>query len=124
MKWKVKSHAWLLGLVAVGLLASCARRQAMYEQPKYTPFKESDFFEDKRAVRPLIPGTVARGHENADDLLNKGTVDGRGGSRSTARRAMIGWVPATGSSSNAACTRRRRSTSIACARRPRGISST
>jgi cytochrome c len=49
----------------------------MYEQPKYTPFKESDFFEDKRAVRPLIPGTVARGHENADDLLNKGTVDGK-----------------------------------------------
>jgi cytochrome c len=49
----------------------------MYEQPKITPFKEFEFFADQRGVRPLIPGTVARGHENADDLLYKGTVDGK-----------------------------------------------
>lgn len=33
----------------------------MYNQPKYKPLATSDFFADKRASRPLVEGTVARG---------------------------------------------------------------
>lgn len=43
------------------LAASVACRQEMYNQPKYRPLEKSDFFADKRASRPLVEGTVARG---------------------------------------------------------------
>ena len=46
----------------VGLLAAAVGcRQEMYDQPKYRPLEKSDFFADKRASRPLVEGTVARG---------------------------------------------------------------
>lgn len=47
-------------------LAGC--RQDMHDQPKYRPFRKSDFFGDGRSARPLVSGTVARG-ELRDDLL-------------------------------------------------------
>jgi hypothetical protein len=56
------------------LAASC--RQKMAEQPKYKPLASSDFFPDRRASRPLPPGTVARGHLNEDSLLYTGKVAG------------------------------------------------
>lgn len=43
------------------LAASVGCRQEMYNQPKYRPLEKSDFFADKRASRPLVEGTVARG---------------------------------------------------------------
>lgn len=74
---KSNSKQWLLLALSTSVLAtSCARRQAMYEQPKVTPFKESDFFSDKRTARQPIAGTVAHGHEDADEQLYKGTVNG------------------------------------------------
>ena len=33
----------------------------MHDQPKYKPFRGSDFFTDGRAMRPFVAGTVARG---------------------------------------------------------------
>lgn len=36
-------------------------RQEMYDQPRYKPLAKSEFFEDGRASRPLVQGTVARG---------------------------------------------------------------
>jgi mono/diheme cytochrome c family protein len=33
----------------------------MYDQPKYKPLEKSDFFADRRASRPVVEGTVARG---------------------------------------------------------------
>lgn len=60
-------------VVAVGL-ASC--RQDMHDQPRYEPLEESPFFEDGRASRPLIPGTVARGHLEEDDHFYRGLEDG------------------------------------------------
>lgn len=49
-------------LVLSALLAAAAGcRQEMYNQPKYRPLEKSDFFVDKRASRPLVEGTVARG---------------------------------------------------------------
>ncbi len=62
-----------LALLAVGL-AGC--RQDMQDQPKYIPLRQSSFFGDDRSARPLVAGTVARGHLDADALLYTGKVDG------------------------------------------------
>jgi hypothetical protein len=48
------------------LLALTGCRQDMHDQPKYIPLRPSDFFADGRSERPLIEGTVARGHLNED----------------------------------------------------------
>jgi hypothetical protein len=44
----------------------------MHDQPKYIPLRASDFFGDGRSARPLIEGTVARGHLDADAVLYTG----------------------------------------------------
>jgi mono/diheme cytochrome c family protein len=48
----------------------------MHNQPKYRPLRGSDFFSDARSARPLVEGTVARGHLNDDELLHTGKIDG------------------------------------------------
>ncbi len=53
--------------VALALSTATACRQDMHDQPKYIPLRPSDFFGDGRSERPLIDGTVARGHLD-DDL--------------------------------------------------------
>ena len=53
-------------------MASAACRQDMQDQPKYIPLRASDFFGDGRSARPLIDGTVARGHLDADTVLYEG----------------------------------------------------
>lgn len=62
----------LLGLAAVTVLGGC--RQDMHDQPKYRPYRPSRFFADGRSQRPLVAGTVARGHLNEDTLLYTGKV--------------------------------------------------
>jgi mono/diheme cytochrome c family protein len=57
---------WKLGAVALTLAASAACRQDMHDQPKYIPLRPSDFFGDGRSERPLLEGTVARGHLKDD----------------------------------------------------------
>jgi hypothetical protein len=54
------------------LLLSAACRQDMHDQPKYKPLAESHFFEDLRASRPLIAGTVARGQLHEDTRFYTG----------------------------------------------------
>jgi len=73
----MKSSADRLAAAALAavLLGGC--RQKMAEQPRYEPLAKSDFFADGRASRPLVPGTVARGHLNDDPLLFEGKVDGK-----------------------------------------------
>ena len=70
-----RTPIWI-GLV---LLASTAGgcRQDMHDQPKYQPLERSAFFADGRASRPRVPGTVARGHLDADTLLVTGKIDGK-----------------------------------------------
>src|ERR1043166_5538479 len=41
---------------------------------KLRPDSESEFFSDHRLERPMIPGTVARGHLQADATLSTGRV--------------------------------------------------
>jgi mono/diheme cytochrome c family protein len=66
----VRATVWGLAL----LLCTSACRQDMHDQPKYKPFRASAFFEDGRDARPLVAGTVARGHLDDDPLLYSGKV--------------------------------------------------
>jgi len=66
------------GLLCVAALAIFAGgcRQDMHIQPKYLPYQETPFFADGRDERPVVPGTVARGHLRLDDLLYTGKENG------------------------------------------------
>lgn len=44
----------------------------MHNQPKYIPLRPSEFFADGRSERPLIDGTVARGHLDDDTAFYQG----------------------------------------------------
>ena len=48
----------------------------MHDQPKYIPLRESTFFSDARSARPIVAGTVARGHLEDDELLYTGKLNG------------------------------------------------
>lgn len=50
----------LCALVALLAVAGLGCRQDMHDQPKYKPYRESEFFTDGRAMRPFVAGTVAR----------------------------------------------------------------
>ncbi len=66
--------AGYLAALAV-LTAGC--RQDMHDQPRYEPLEASSFFQDGRASRPLVPGTVARGDLRDDTSLSTGRSGGR-----------------------------------------------
>jgi cytochrome c553 len=65
-------HIGVVGLLLIALLTSC--REDMQNQPRYKPLRKSDFYEDGRSSRPLVPGTVARGHLRADSYMYTGMV--------------------------------------------------
>ena len=75
----MRTNARLLAAsVLVGAVAAAAGcRQDMHDQPKYIPLRESAFFGDDRSARPIVEGTVARGHLHADALFYTGKVAGR-----------------------------------------------
>jgi hypothetical protein len=56
------------------LLSGC--RLDMHVQPKYLPYEPTDFFGDGRSERPVITGTVARGHLHDDELFYTGQENG------------------------------------------------
>jgi hypothetical protein len=65
----------MICLSALALLfAGC--RMDMHEQPKYLPYEPTTFFDDGRSERPVVPGTVARGHLHLDELLYTGKENG------------------------------------------------
>jgi mono/diheme cytochrome c family protein len=68
----------VLNVVVIGFLISVtvACRQDMHDQPKYRPYRESAFFADDLSARPLVAGTVPRGHLNEDALLYTGKDNG------------------------------------------------
>lgn len=59
-------------LVVIGCLVAC--RQDMHDQPKYKALRASPFFADGRASRPVVDGTVARGHLELDTARTTGKV--------------------------------------------------
>jgi hypothetical protein len=44
----------------------------MADQPAYRPLEYSDFWGDDRSARPTVPGTVARGHLEEDEIYFAG----------------------------------------------------
>lgn len=58
------SAFWAGPLLALFLLVGC--QQKMARQPSYKPLEPSTFFADGQSARPLVPGTVARGHLRTD----------------------------------------------------------
>jgi hypothetical protein len=60
------------GALLIALAAGVGCRQDMQDQPKYIPLRPSDFFGDGRSERPLIEGTVARGHLDDDTAYYTG----------------------------------------------------
>jgi len=70
----VSSVTFVSFVSAALLFTGC--RQDMHDQPKYIPMRESTFFTDVRSARPLVEGTVARGHLRDDELLYTGKVNG------------------------------------------------
>jgi len=65
----------------VVLLPAC--QQQMAKQPSHRPLEPSEFFADGRSARPLVEGTVARGHLRTDTQL----FTGRRGPAAEATRA-------------------------------------
>ncbi len=63
-------------LCVLCLAAASACRQDMHDQPRAEPFEESDFFGDRRSVRPAVAGTIARGHLRLDEHFYTGKIDG------------------------------------------------
>ncbi len=52
-------------------------RQEMYNQSRFEPLEKNAFFADRRASRPWIKGTVARGQLRTDAHLYTGMVNGK-----------------------------------------------
>ena len=66
MRSRLAAFALLLAVAGLGC------RQDMHDQPKYKPFRGSDFFTDGKAMRPFVEGTVARGALREDGALYRG----------------------------------------------------
>jgi mono/diheme cytochrome c family protein len=76
--WHAKRIAGLLLAVALAgsaLLSGC--RLDMHDQPKFKPLRISDFYADRRSSRPLVEGTIARGHLSEDTYFYTGLVNGQ-----------------------------------------------
>jgi mono/diheme cytochrome c family protein len=62
-------------VLAALCLAGC--HSDMYDQPRNEPLEKSTFFEDQRASRPLVAGTVPRGALQEDEVFSTGKRDGQ-----------------------------------------------
>ncbi len=62
----------LLAVTALTMVTAVACRQDMHDAPRYDPLEASDLFADGSAARPIMTGTVARGHLNDDAYLHTG----------------------------------------------------
>lgn len=63
---------------ALALVLCCAGcHRDMRDQPRYEALEASDFFANGMASRPLVEGTIARGHLNEDEVFYTGKEDGQ-----------------------------------------------
>lgn len=58
--------------ITISLVLAAGCRQVMNVEPKRKPLDESDFFPDGMSARPLVEGTVARGHLQVDHHFYEG----------------------------------------------------
>lgn len=67
----------ILRVALIGALITLSGcRLDMHVQPRYDPLSSTTFFGDGRSARPAVPGTVARGHQQDDELLYTGRING------------------------------------------------
>ena len=76
---RTKTGMKTFGMLSIPFLALLLTvggcRNEMYDMEYGEPLERSEFFEDHRMSRPLVEGTVARGHEQADQLFYTGTTE-------------------------------------------------
>ncbi|MDA0712461.1 MAG: cytochrome c [bacterium] len=83
MYLRILSSCILLLLVIIGCRGQTSNETPFHYNPnmdtqiKYKPYRASDFFADKRDMRPLVEGVVARGYLKEDDHFYRGVVDGK-----------------------------------------------
>lgn len=70
--WRLLGR-WMLILCA---LAAAGCRRDMNDQPRYNPYRASEFFADGAAARPLPAHTVARGQLREDEAMFTGKKAG------------------------------------------------
>ncbi len=70
----IRAHDHLVASVLLLVLSGC--QQQMASQPSYHPLEASTFFADGQASRPIVKGTVARGHLELDWHLYTGRIPG------------------------------------------------
>ena len=70
-----------LFLAAGVLLFVSGCRQDMHNQPKYVPYRSSEFFQDGLSERQQVVNTVARGELHEDAYLYSGKVGAKEGDR-------------------------------------------
>ncbi len=68
---------WRALLVAAAAVSLSACRRDMQDQPRFKPLQRSSFFPDGRSARPLIEGTIARGHLQLNTAFFRGQVNGQ-----------------------------------------------
>jgi mono/diheme cytochrome c family protein len=66
---------WSYRLLIVCIFLTPACSQQMADQPYYRPFEPSAFFKDRLSARPLVEGTVPRGHLRDDPHFYLGEKD-------------------------------------------------
>lgn len=64
----------LIGFAAV-VMVGC--NTDMWVQPKTAPLGSSEFFADGASARPLVPGTIPRGHLREDGVFYTGIENGK-----------------------------------------------
>ena len=67
-----RSHLTATALLVWALGGAC--RQDMHDQPKYKPYRATDFFDDHRSAREPVAGTVAQGQLREDAYFETGKV--------------------------------------------------
>ncbi len=84
-KFKIQNPNFKIGkrtiyslLLTAFCLSAIGCRYDMQDQPRYKPFKESDFFKDKRASRDLPEGSVPRGYLRDDKAFYSGKTETNG----------------------------------------------
>jgi len=76
-RWHKRASRMAQVAAAAALLAGLSGcRLDMHVQPKYVTEQPTGFFADGRSERPVVPGTVARGHLQTDELLYTGMENG------------------------------------------------
>ncbi|MGI8495820.1 MAG: c-type cytochrome [Pyrinomonadaceae bacterium] len=69
-------------ILAIYCLLAVGCRYDMQDQPRYKAYKKSDFFGDKKAMRQLPEGTVARGFLREDKAFYTGKKENAGAAAS------------------------------------------